>query len=372
MRTIAERHYEEPASMRIANKYRPRPYELATTRLDNVPWDANEKDSRKNSGTYGFAMAGQAGVYAPVDGIPLPDFDFPIPAGRGIMHWLYKHQMEPCNMQRSEVTLGMTEPEIFQEAWYEPSAVLIGNVVLSNECGVFGQAVLRADRNKIWIGKRVHILEGTVITTAPAEADGDAFSGQVIIGESTTVGSNCHLHGCFIDTVCSIGSNTTIRYGACISPHSIITPGSVVEEDQYIPPNEVWGGNPARFIRAAGDVDKFETFAESEELYRLHMDYMDTQVTYGTVWAEYDEVVQKTEDELRSVLQDRDPSDLLPLSLLTDLLMAVPHDEQPNPAPTICEKTRELFGSSYDTNRHTEQAQTFTGGYGKPNYAAAI
>ena len=45
-----------------------------------------------------------------------------------------------------------------------------------------------------------------------------------------------------------IGANSTIRAGVTIEENAIVGCGSVVLKD--IPANEVWGGNPARFIRS--------------------------------------------------------------------------------------------------------------------------
>lgn len=45
----------------------------------------------------------------------------------------------------------------------------------------------------------------------------------------------------------SIGSNATILCGITIGAGSLVGAGSVVTKN--IPPNEVWAGNPARFIK---------------------------------------------------------------------------------------------------------------------------
>lgn len=44
-----------------------------------------------------------------------------------------------------------------------------------------------------------------------------------------------------------IGMNSIILKGVTIGRHSIVAAGSVVTKD--IPDNEIWGGNPAKFIR---------------------------------------------------------------------------------------------------------------------------
>ena len=48
----------------------------------------------------------------------------------------------------------------------------------------------------------------------------------------------------------SIGSNATILGGLNIGEGSIVGAGSVVTKN--IPPNQIWAGNPARFIRKLG------------------------------------------------------------------------------------------------------------------------
>lgn len=45
----------------------------------------------------------------------------------------------------------------------------------------------------------------------------------------------------------SIGSNATILGGVCIADGAVVGAGSVVTKN--IPKNEIWAGNPARFIR---------------------------------------------------------------------------------------------------------------------------
>lgn len=46
---------------------------------------------------------------------------------------------------------------------------------------------------------------------------------------------------------CFIGANSIILKGCTIGENSIVGAGSVVSKD--IPDNEIWAGNPARFIK---------------------------------------------------------------------------------------------------------------------------
>jgi acetyltransferase-like isoleucine patch superfamily enzyme len=51
----------------------------------------------------------------------------------------------------------------------------------------------------------------------------------------------------FIEEGCFIGAGTTILKGVRVGRFSVIGAGSVVTKD--IPENEIWAGNPARFIK---------------------------------------------------------------------------------------------------------------------------
>jgi len=46
-----------------------------------------------------------------------------------------------------------------------------------------------------------------------------------------------------------IGAHTTILKGVCIGKNSIVGACSVVTKN--IPPNEIWAGNPAKFIKTS-------------------------------------------------------------------------------------------------------------------------
>jgi len=51
-----------------------------------------------------------------------------------------------------------------------------------------------------------------------------------------------------------IGSSCIILKGVTIGENSVIGAGSVVAKD--IPPNQIWGGNPIRFIKTIEDLDE--------------------------------------------------------------------------------------------------------------------
>lgn len=85
----------------------------------------------------------------------------------------------------------------------------------------------------ITIGNHVHLTAGCRILTHSLET-----SKKGINWKKTRV---------VIEDDCFIGTNTIICNNVVIGKNSIVGAGSVVTKD--IPANEVWAGNPARFIK---------------------------------------------------------------------------------------------------------------------------
>ena len=97
-------------------------------------------------------------------------------------------------------------PEEFH--WIAPSAVLIGNIHLSEGVGIWFGSVLRGDNEPIKIGKNSNIQENCVMHTDPGF--------PLLIGEGCTIGHKAMLHGCMIGNNSLIGMGATVLNGAKI------------------------------------------------------------------------------------------------------------------------------------------------------------
>ncbi|MGM0123525.1 carbonic anhydrase/acetyltransferase [Enterococcus sp. AZ194] len=121
------------------------------------------------------------------------------------------------------------------------SADVYGDVQLGEDSTVWFQAVLRGDAEKIVVGARTNIQDGTIV-----HVDHGA---PTIIGNDVTVGHQCMIHGCQIQDGALIGMGTTILNRAVIGENSLIGAGSLVTEGKVIPPNVLAFGRPAKVIR---------------------------------------------------------------------------------------------------------------------------
>lgn len=311
----------------------------------------------------------------------LPDYSFPIPPGRMILQWLYDHGKETGQLQRRQISIHDYEPELLSETWAAPSAILVGNVILNKYSGVYDNVVIRGDKNIVYIDDQTHILEGTIITTAPSTQGSDV--GPVYIGVCTTIGANCHLHSCKIGANTMIGNGTVIGYGAEVGEDCIVGAGSVVEPNQFIPSGEVWAGQPAKYIRKMGDVDCYSRLVESWMLNAHKIGYANQETTEGDQWIEFDETLKLLEKQLEEylggdILQVMKAKNYnaealkLPQSLVDYLLESVPHEDNPNPSPTVSQLVRAKFTSQYSHNRVREADVINSGYYSKPNQSSQM
>ena len=144
-------------------------------------------------------------------------------------------------------------------AWVAASADVVGNVEIGQECGVWYNAVIRGDLNKIIIGDGTNIQDGAVVHT-------DVQS-PCTIGSMVSVGHNAVVHGCTIGNRTLIGMGAILLNGCKVGNNCIIGAGSLVTEGKEIPDGTLALGNPAKVVREL-------TKEEIEELETNAMNYM--------------------------------------------------------------------------------------------------
>lgn len=136
-------------------------------------------------------------------------------------------------------------PEIGSDCYLAETAVIIGDVVIGNECSIWFSAVLRGDVNSIRIGNKVNIQDGAVLHTL--------YEKSVIeIGNSVTVGHNAVIHGAKIHDRVLIGIGAIILDNAVIGENSIIAAGALVKDSEIVEPNSIYAGIPAKKVK---DID---------------------------------------------------------------------------------------------------------------------
>lgn len=139
-------------------------------------------------------------------------------------------------------------PTIPSSCYVDPSAQVIGDVILGEQASVWMNAVVRGDVNSIRIGARSNVQDCAVL-------HGMRYVYPVIIGEMVTIGHNATVHGCIVEDDVLIGIGAVILNDARIGAGSIIAAGAVIPEHTVIPPRSLVAGVPGKVRRTLTDED---------------------------------------------------------------------------------------------------------------------
>lgn len=132
--------------------------------------------------------------------------------------------------------------QIHPTVFLAQGAIVVGDVTLSEECGVWFHASLRGDVEPIFIGARTNIQEGAIFHVDPGF--------PVRVGVGVTVGHGAIVHGATIGDNVIVGMRSTILNGAVIGADSIVGANSLVTEGKQFPAGSLIIGSPARVVRA--------------------------------------------------------------------------------------------------------------------------
>lgn len=135
----------------------------------------------------------------------------------------------------------------------DPSAVLlrgsvvVGDVTLGKDVGIWYNAVIRGDAAPIVIGARSNVQDNCVIHVGPDT--------PAIIGEGVTIGHAAIVHGCTIGDDTMIGMGSIVMDRARVGKNCIIGAGALVTQGTVIPDNSIAFGNPAKVVRATTEAE---------------------------------------------------------------------------------------------------------------------
>ncbi len=136
-------------------------------------------------------------------------------------------------------TLGDKQVELRGEGHFiAPTAAVIGDVTLHDSVSVWFSCVLRGDAERIAVGARSNIQDGTVMHADPGF--------PLVVGEDVTVGHNAMLQGCTVGDGSLVGINAVVLNGAKIGKGCLIGANALVTEGMEIPDGSLVLGSPAK------------------------------------------------------------------------------------------------------------------------------
>lgn len=170
-----------------------------------------------------------------------------------------------CNMKA--FYLPGEKPRIAPSAFIAPGAVVVGAVTIGENASFWYQCVARGDINRIRIGPRSNIQDGTVIHVS------DDF--PAIIGEGVSVGHRAIIHACEIGDETLVGMGAIIMDGAVIGPRCIIGAGSLVTKGTSVPEGSLVVGSPARVVRKLSPMEMDQNAALAAKYVEVARRYRD-------------------------------------------------------------------------------------------------
>ncbi len=142
-----------------------------------------------------------------------------------------------------------TTPQLGANVFIDPSAVVLGDVVLGDDCSVWPMTTIRGDMHRIRVGDRCSIQDGSVLhITHAGPYNPDGF--PLIIGNDVTIGHKALLHGCTLNDRILIGMGAIVMDGAIIESEVILAAGSIVPPGKVLKSGYLYRGSPAREARA--------------------------------------------------------------------------------------------------------------------------
>ncbi|MBL1270301.1 MAG: gamma carbonic anhydrase family protein [Halomonas sp.] len=140
------------------------------------------------------------------------------------------------------------EPQLGERVFIDPASVVIGDVVMGDDCSVWPMTVIRGDMHRIRIGARTSVQDGSVLhITHASDFSPEGF--PLTIGDDVTIGHKAILHGCTLGSRILVGMGAIVMDGAVVEDEVIIAAGAVVTPGKHLESGYVYAGNPAKALR---------------------------------------------------------------------------------------------------------------------------
>jgi carbonic anhydrase/acetyltransferase-like protein (isoleucine patch superfamily) len=160
----------------------------------------------------------------------------------------------------------INSPLIHHTSFISESAIIIGNVRIGKNCGIFPNSVIRGDQNSIEINDGSNIQDCCVIHTDKEH--------NVKIGKNVSIGHGAIVHGSIIGDNCLIGMNVTILNGVIIEEGTIIGANALLKTNQKIPKNSLVVGVPGKIVKQDENLQKI-ILKNAENYKKISKDYIE-------------------------------------------------------------------------------------------------
>jgi len=139
-------------------------------------------------------------------------------------------------------------PRIAKTAYIAPSAQVIGDVIVGEDCYVGHGSILRGDYGTIVLGDGTAIEEGAIVHARP--------DGMTRFGKRVTLGHGAMVHNATIHDEAVIGMRATVSDFSEVGAGALVGEMALVKQHQKIPPGKIAVGVPARVIAEVSEKNR--------------------------------------------------------------------------------------------------------------------
>lgn len=134
------------------------------------------------------------------------------------------------------------KPQFGEGCFFAETAVIVGDVVMGDQCSIWYNAVLRGDVHYIRMGNKVNVQDGAVIHCTYKKFPTN-------IGSNVSIGHNAIVHGCTLRDNVLIGMGAIVMDDCVVESNTIIAAGAVVTQGTKVEGASIYAGVPARKIK---------------------------------------------------------------------------------------------------------------------------
>ena len=151
------------------------------------------------------------------------------------------------------MTFAGKTPLIAEDAFVARGSCVIGDVEIGRESSIWYNCVLRGDVNRIRIGARTNVQDGSVIHVDSPKPGSEGL--PTIIGDDVLIGHLVMLHGSVLHDRAFVGLGSIVMDGCTIESDGMLAAGAMLTPGKVIRAGELWVGRPAKKLRDLSEAE---------------------------------------------------------------------------------------------------------------------
>lgn len=167
-------------------------------------------------------------------------------------------------------------PQQGDRVMIDSSSVVVGEVQLADDVSIWPLVAIRGDVNKVVIGKRSNIQDGSVLhVTHKSTSNPEGY--PLIVGEDVTVGHKAMLHGCTIGNRVLVGMGSILLDGVIVEDDVMIGAGSLVPPGKRLESGYLYLGSPVKQVRPLSEAEITGLLYSSNNYVGWKNEYLDQE-----------------------------------------------------------------------------------------------